>query len=64
MKGSGTTLRISQGATQVERMKRKLKTNGGTVIYAARKMRGMDKVRAEWSPGLPDHNILQAVPPL
>jgi transposase len=70
---------LPRGATRVERMKRKLKTKAGKVIYAARKtivepvfgqikqargfrqflLRGIDKVRAEWSLVCLTHNILK-----
>jgi transposase len=70
---------LPQGATRVERMKRKLKTRAGKVVYAARKtivepvfgqikqargfrqflLRGIGKVRAEWSLVCLTHNILK-----
>jgi len=70
---------MPQGATRVERMKRKLKTKAGKVVYAARKtivepvfgqikqargfrqflLRGISKVRAEWSLVCLTHNILK-----
>jgi transposase len=68
-----------QGATRVDRMKRKLKTKAGKAVYAARKaivepvfgqikhargfrqflLRGIDKVRGEWSLVCMTHNILK-----
>jgi transposase len=71
--------RLPHSATRVERMKRKLKTKAGKVIYAARKtivepvfgqikqargfrqflLRGISKVRAEWSLVCLTHNILK-----
>jgi transposase len=70
---------LPRGATRVERMKRKLKTKAGKVVYAARKtivepvfgqikqargfrqflLRGIGKVRAEWSLVCLTHNILK-----
>jgi transposase len=70
---------LPQGATRVDRMKRKLKTKAGKAVYAARKaivepvfgqikhargfrqflLRGIDKVRGEWSLVCMTHNILK-----
>jgi len=70
---------LPKTATRVERMRRKLKTKAGKVIYAARKtivepvfgqikqargfrqflLRGITKVRAEWSLVCLTHNILK-----
>ncbi len=70
---------LPQGATRVERMKRKLQTKAGRRVYAARKtivepvfgqikqargfrqflLRGLDKVRGEWSLVCLTHNILK-----
>src|SRR6266498_1026970 len=71
--------RLPQGATRVDRMRRKLKTKAGKAIYAARKaivepvfgqikqargfrqflLRGIAKVRGEWSLVCLTHNILK-----
>jgi transposase len=71
--------RLPQGATRVDRMRRKLKTKAGKAIYAARKaivepvfgqikqargfrqflLRGIAKVRGEWSLVCVTHNILK-----
>lgn len=70
---------LPQGATRVDRMKRKLKTKAGKAVYAARKaivepvfgqikhargfrqflLRGIDKVRGQWSLVCMTHNILK-----
>jgi transposase len=70
---------LPNGATRVDRMKRKLKTKAGKAVYAARKaivepvfgqikqargfrqflLRGIDKVRGEWSLLCLTHNILK-----
>ena len=70
---------LPNGATRVDRMKRKLKTKAGKAVYAARKaivepvfgqikqargfrqflLRGIDKVRGEWSLVCLTHNILK-----
>jgi hypothetical protein len=70
---------LPQGATRVDRMRRKLKTKAGKAVYAARKaivepvfgqikqargfrqflLRGIDKVRGEWSLVCLTHNILK-----
>jgi len=70
---------LPQGATRVDRMRRKLKTKAGKAVYAARKgivepvfgqikqargfrqflLRGIDKVRGEWSLICLTHNILK-----
>lgn len=70
---------LPQDATRVERMKRKLQTQAGRSVYAARKtivepvfgqikqargfrqflLRGLDKVRGEWSLVCLTHNILK-----
>jgi transposase len=70
---------LPQGATRVDRMKRRLKTKAGKAVYAARKaivepvfgqikqargfrqflLRGIDKVRGEWSLVCLTHNILK-----
>ncbi len=70
---------LPKGATRVDRMKRKLKTEAGKAVYAARKtivepvfgqikqargfrqflLRGIDKVRGEWSLLCLTHNILK-----
>ena len=70
---------LPQGATRVDRMRRKLKTKVGKAVYAARKaivepvfgqikhargfrqflLRGIDKVRGEWSLVCMTHNILK-----
>lgn len=70
---------LPNGATRVDRMKRKLKTKAGKAMYAARKaivepvfgqikqargfrqflLRGIDKVRGEWSLVCLTHNILK-----
>ena len=70
---------LPQGATRVDRMRRKLKTKAGKAVYAARKaivepvfgqikqargfrqflLRGIEKVRAEWSLVCLTHNILK-----
>jgi hypothetical protein len=70
---------LPQGATRVDRMKRKLKTKLGKAVYAARKtivepvfgqikqargfrqflLRGIDKVKGEWSLVCMTHNILK-----
>jgi transposase len=70
---------LPQGATRVDRMRRKLKTKAGKAVYAARKaivepvfgqikqargfrqflMRGIEKVRGEWSLVCLTHNILK-----
>ena len=61
---------LPKGATRVDRMKRKLKTKAGKAVYAARKikqargfrqflLRGIDKVRGEWSLVCLTHNILK-----
>ena len=70
---------LPQGATRVDRMRRKLKTKAGKAVYAARKaivepvfgqikqargfrqflLRGIEKVRGEWSLVCLTHNILK-----
>src|SRR6266851_3492598 len=70
---------LPEGATRVDRMRRKLKTKAGKAAYAARKaivepvfgqikqargfrqflLRGIHKVRAEWSLVCLTHNILK-----
>ncbi len=70
---------LPKGATRVDRMRRKLKTKAGKVVYAARKtivepvfgqikhgrgfrqflLRGIEKVRGEWSMVCLTHNILK-----
>jgi transposase len=70
---------LPQGATRVDRMKRRLKTRAGKAVYAARKaivepvfgqikqargfrqflLRGIEKVRGEWSLVCLTHNILK-----
>ena len=70
---------LPQGATRVDRMRRKLKTKAGKAVYAARKaivepvfgqikqargfrqflLRGIAKVRGEWSLVCLTHNILK-----
>jgi len=70
---------LPQGATRVDRMRRKLKTKVGKAVYAARKaivepvfgqikhargfrqflLRGIDKVRGEWSLVCMTHNVLK-----
>ena len=70
---------LPKGATRVDRMRRKLKTQAGKAVYAARKaivepvfgqikqargfrqflLRGIDKVRGEWSLVCLTHNILK-----
>ena len=70
---------LPQGATRVDRMRRKLKTQAGKAVYAARKaivepvfgqikqargflqflLRGIEKVRGEWSLLCLTHNILK-----
>jgi transposase len=70
---------LPQGATRVDRMRRKLKTKVGKAVYAARKaivepvfgqikqargfrqflLRGINKVRGEWSLVCLTHNILK-----
>ena len=70
---------LPQGATRVDRMRRKLKTKVGKAVYAARKaivepvfgqikqargfrqflLRGIEKVRGEWSLVCLTHNILK-----
>jgi hypothetical protein len=70
---------LPQGATRVDRMRRKLKTKAGKAVYAARKaivepvfgqikqargfrqflLRGIEKVRGEWSLLCLTHNILK-----
>ncbi len=70
---------LPQGATRVDRMKRKLKTKAGKAVYAGRKaivepvfgqikhargfrqflLRGIDKVRGEWSLVCMTHNVLK-----
>jgi len=70
---------LPQGATRVDRMRRKLKTKAGKAVYAARKaivepvfgqikqargfrqflLRGIRKVRGEWSLVCLTHNILK-----
>jgi hypothetical protein len=70
---------LPQGATRVDRMRRKLKTKVGKAVYAARKaivepvfgqikqargfrqflLRGIEKVRGEWSLLCLTHNILK-----
>ena len=70
---------LPQGATRVDRMRRKLKTQAGKAVYAARKaivepvfgqikqargfrqflLRGLAKVRGEWSLLCLTHNILK-----
>ena len=70
---------LPQGATRVDRMRRKLKTKVGKAAYAARKaivepvfgqikhargfrqflLRGIDKVRGEWSLVCMTHNVLK-----
>jgi transposase len=70
---------LPQGATRVDRMRRKLKTKAGKAVYAARKaivepvfgqikqargfrqflLRGLEKVRGEWSLLCLSHNILK-----
>jgi hypothetical protein len=70
---------LPQGATRVDRMRRKLKTKAGKAVYAARKaivepvfgqikqargfrqflLRGIRKVRGEWSLLCLTHNILK-----
>ena len=70
---------LPQGATRVDRLRRKLKTKAGKAVYAARqaivepvfgqikqargfrqfRLRGIDKVRGEWSVVGLTHNILK-----
>jgi transposase len=70
---------LPQGATRVDRMRRKLKTKLGKAVYAARKaivepvfgqikqargfrqflLRGLEKVRGEWSLVCLSHNVLK-----
>jgi transposase len=70
---------LPKGATRVDRMRRKLKTQAGKAVYAARKaivepvfgqikqargfrqflLRGIEKVRGEWSLVCLTHNILK-----
>ena len=70
---------LPQDATRVDRMRRKLKTQAGKAVYAARKaivepvfgqikqargfrqflLRGIEKVRGEWSLVCLTHNILK-----
>jgi transposase len=70
---------LPQGATRVDRMRRKLKTKVGKAVYAARKaivepvfgqikqargfrqflLRGIEKVRGEWSLVCLAHNLLK-----
>jgi len=70
---------LPKNATRVDRMRRKLKTQAGKAVYAARKsivepvfgqikqargfrrflLRGIDKVRGEWSLVCLTHNVLK-----